>query len=65
MGVQQIWAAIVAPVPVDLSVQHLACRPRPAEKASKFIVQVSRIPRNANGKLVRAVLARFAADQQT
>jgi acyl-CoA synthetase (AMP-forming)/AMP-acid ligase II len=64
MGVQQIWAAFVAPVPVDPSVVHAACRTRLAEKAPKFLIQVNRIPRNANGKLVRPELARFAADQQ-
>ncbi len=63
MGVHQIWAAIVAPVPVDPSALHVACRIRLAEKAPKFLVQVPRIPRNANGKLVRAELLRFAADQ--
>jgi acyl-coenzyme A synthetase/AMP-(fatty) acid ligase len=45
-------------------VVHAACRTRLAEKAPKFLIQVNRIPRNANGKLVRPELARFAADQQ-
>ena len=63
MGVQQIWAAIVAPVPVDLSELHIACRLRLADKAPRLIIQINHIPRNANGNLVRAELLRFAANQ--
>ena len=64
MGVVQIWAAIVSAAPVEMTVLQALCRDRLAEKAPKFIIQVKGLPRNANGKVVRAELIRFAAERQ-
>ena len=64
MGVVQIWAAIVSAAPVEMTVLQALCRDRLAEKAPKFIIQIKGLPRNANGKLVRAELIRFAAERQ-
>ena len=64
MGVVQIWAAIVPAKPVDPTALLGLCRERLADKAPKFLIQVKALPRNANGKIVRADLIRFAAQQQ-
>lgn len=64
MGVVQIWAAIVSATPVDMAVLQALCREKLADKAPKFILQVKGLPRNANGKIVRTELIRFAAGRQ-
>jgi acyl-CoA synthetase (AMP-forming)/AMP-acid ligase II len=64
MGVVQIWAAIVSAAPVDITVLQALCREKLAEKAPKFILQIKGLPRNANGKIVRAELIKFAALRQ-
>jgi acyl-coenzyme A synthetase/AMP-(fatty) acid ligase len=63
MGVVQIWAAIVSAGPVEMTALRALCRDRLAEKAPKYIVQIKRLPRNANGKVVRAELIRFATER--
>jgi acyl-coenzyme A synthetase/AMP-(fatty) acid ligase len=64
MGVVQIWAAVVAATPVDMAAVQALCREKLAGKAPKFILQVKGLPRNANGKIVRTELIRFAAERQ-
>jgi acyl-coenzyme A synthetase/AMP-(fatty) acid ligase len=64
MGVVQIWAAIVSAAPVDMAALQALCREKLAGKAPKYIVQIKGLPRNANGKIVRTELIRFAAQRQ-
>jgi acyl-coenzyme A synthetase/AMP-(fatty) acid ligase len=64
MGAVQIWAAIVADTRVETAVLNAICRERLAEKSPKFILQVKALPRNANGKVVRDELVKFAMTQQ-
>jgi acyl-coenzyme A synthetase/AMP-(fatty) acid ligase len=64
MGVVQIWAAIVAAMPVDMAVLQAACRAKLADKAPKFVLQVKGLPRNANGKILRTELIAFATARQ-
>lgn len=52
-GRQEVWAAIVADIPLDPVELLRATRIRMAEKAPDRIVQVSAIPRNANAKIQR------------
>jgi acyl-CoA synthetase (AMP-forming)/AMP-acid ligase II len=64
MGVVQIWAAIVSATPVDMAALQALCRAKLADKAPKFILQIKGLPRNANGKIVRTELVRFASQRQ-
>jgi acyl-CoA synthetase (AMP-forming)/AMP-acid ligase II len=64
MGVVQIWAAIVADARVETSALKAICHAKLAEKSPKFILQVKGLPRNANGKVVRDELVKFAMTQQ-
>lgn len=64
MGVTQIWAAVVARQPVPGSVLNAVCRDKLAGHAPKFVVQLKALPRNANGKVLRDELVRFALSQQ-
>ena len=64
MGVVQIWAAIVAAERIETAVLKAHCHARLAEKSPKFILQVKGLPRNANGKLLRDELIKFAMTQQ-
>jgi acyl-coenzyme A synthetase/AMP-(fatty) acid ligase len=64
MGVIRIWAAIVAPVTIPLPVLNAVCREKLGGNAPKFILQVKGLPRNANGKVAREELVRFAVTQQ-
>ena len=61
MGVVRIWVAIVPAAPVDASALLAICRDRLGDKAPTFLIQVQALPRNPNGKIVRADLIRFAA----
>jgi acyl-CoA synthetase (AMP-forming)/AMP-acid ligase II len=63
-GVVQIWAAIVAGVRIENATLNAICRERLGAKAPKYILQVKGLPRNANGKVVREELIKFAATQQ-
>ncbi len=64
MGVVQIWAAIVAPRPVDASVLHGVCQQVLGQKAPAFIIQINQIPRNPNGKVQRDALIAFATERR-
>jgi acyl-coenzyme A synthetase/AMP-(fatty) acid ligase len=64
MGVMRIWAAIVADTPIETAELKTICHARLAEKSPKFILQVKGLPRNANGKLMRDELVKFALTQQ-
>lgn len=64
LGVVQIWAAIVANVPVETAVLNALCHDKLAEKSPKFILQVKGLPRNPNGKVIREELVKFAMTQQ-
>jgi acyl-coenzyme A synthetase/AMP-(fatty) acid ligase len=64
VGAVQIWAAIVADTRVETAVLSAICRERLAEKSPKFILQVKALPRNANGKVVRDELVKFAMAHQ-
>jgi acyl-coenzyme A synthetase/AMP-(fatty) acid ligase len=62
-GIMQIWAAIVADERVATAVLKAVCHEKLAEKSPKFILQVKGLPRNANGKVVREELVKFAMTQ--
>ncbi len=62
-GLAQIWAAIVPATPIDGAVLNRICGQRLGATAPKFILQMRELPRNANGKIVTAVLIEFAAAQ--
>jgi acyl-coenzyme A synthetase/AMP-(fatty) acid ligase len=64
MGVVQIWAAIVPATPVEMTVLQTLCRDKLAEKAPKYIIQMQGLPRNANGKIIRTELIKFATERQ-
>jgi acyl-coenzyme A synthetase/AMP-(fatty) acid ligase len=64
MGVMRIWAAIVADVRVETAALNSVCHARLVEKSPKFILQVKGLPRNANGKVMREELVKFAMTQQ-
>jgi acyl-coenzyme A synthetase/AMP-(fatty) acid ligase len=64
LGMVQIWAAIVADARVETAALKAICRTRLAEKSPKFILQIKALPRNANGKVMREELIRFAMTQQ-
>jgi acyl-CoA synthetase (AMP-forming)/AMP-acid ligase II len=64
LGVGQIWAAIVAGVRVENAARNAVCHAHLGDKAPKFILQIKGLPRNANGKVMREELIRFAATQQ-
>ena len=64
LGVVQIWAAIVATTRVENAVLTRLCGERLGEKSPKFIMQLKGLPRNANGKVLREELVKFALTQQ-
>jgi len=64
MGVVRIWAAIVADVRIETAMLKAICHEKLAEKSPKFILQLKGLPRNANGKVVRDELVKFALTQQ-
>ena len=63
MGVDQIWAAIVATTPIVAGRLNALCQQRLAASAPKFILQIKGLPRNPNGKVRREELVRFAVSQ--
>lgn len=63
MGIEQIWAAIVATTPVEAGRLNALCQQRLGGSAPKFVLQMKGLPRNENGKIRREELARFAASQ--
>ena len=64
MGVTQIWAAIVASTRIENAVLNKLCHEQLGAKRPKFILQIKGLPRNANGKVLKDELIRFAASQQ-
>lgn len=63
MGVDQIWAAIVAETTVDPAQLTTLCRQRLAACAPKFVLQIEALPRNQNGKVRREELVQLAVSQ--
>ena len=59
-GIPQVWAAIVAPGPLDLGPVFRICRKELETGAPKFIVKVDALPRNEGGKILRGAVADLA-----
>jgi acyl-CoA synthetase (AMP-forming)/AMP-acid ligase II len=64
LGVVQIWAAIVGNGRVENALLSRICVEKLGMKSPKFVLQVEKLPRNANGKLLRDELIKFAIAQQ-
>ena len=64
IGLTQIWGAIVANVRIDNDVIGKHCRAQLGEKAPKVVMQIRGLPRNANGKVLKDELIKFAVSQQ-
>ncbi len=64
MGVTRIWAAVVSGTPVSGAEVNALCRQKLGIRAPQFVLQVRGLPRNANGKVRRDELMRFAQTQQ-
>ncbi len=63
MGVDRIWAAIVATKPIDAGRLNALCQQHLLASAPQFILQIKGLPRNPNGKVRREELVRFAVSQ--
>ena len=63
-GMDEIWAAVVAPMPVDEGALNAWCQTRLAANAPAVILQLQAIPRNENGKIQRDLLVRLATQMQ-
>lgn len=55
-GIEEIWAAIVSPAPIDGERLLRAARMRLAERVPDRLFQVDAIPRNEHGKVMRNLL---------
>ena len=64
-GLVQIWAAIVSDAPAGDAALRRLCAARLGARAPKFILQMRSLPRNENGKVVKAALADYAATLST
>jgi acyl-coenzyme A synthetase/AMP-(fatty) acid ligase len=64
MGLTRIWAAIVADGPVPPAALSAHCARTLGDKAPAHVLQLRALPRNANGKILRVELIRFAESQQ-
>ena len=62
LGLAEPWAAIVATAPVSGAVLDAAFRDRGGRYAPRQVLQVSALPRNANGKVLRDELVRVALE---
>ena len=60
-GVTRVWAAVVADEPVDAAALTAYLASRLGDIAPRRLMQVSSLPRNANGKVLRSVLTEMAA----
>ncbi len=60
-GVTRVWAAIVAERPVDTKALAAYLAHRLGDRAPRFLLQVPALPRNANGKILRAALTQMAS----
>ena len=56
----EIWAAVVAPQPIDEKALIATCISVLNSRAPRRILRVEQIPRNANGKILAAELRRLA-----
>jgi acyl-coenzyme A synthetase/AMP-(fatty) acid ligase len=63
-GVDEIWAAIVTAPDTDLASVTAACRARVGNFTPRFLLLLTQIPRNENGKIVRRELMRLAREKQ-
>lgn len=61
-GFTSVCAAVVPIGPIDADAFHARCRERLGADAPIFIVHMSELPRNANGKVLRNELARIAVE---
>jgi acyl-coenzyme A synthetase/AMP-(fatty) acid ligase len=64
LGMVRIWAAIVADTRVETAALKAICHERLGHKSPKVILQMKGLPRNANGKVMREELIRFAMTRQ-
>jgi acyl-coenzyme A synthetase/AMP-(fatty) acid ligase len=55
-GIDQIWAAVVSPAPVDLTAVLAAARLQLNERAPDRLFQVEALPRAESGKVKRNAL---------
>jgi len=60
MGVDQIWAAVVAGPGVDLEGLQSYCGLKLGVRAPRKFLRLPKLPRNANGKILRSELAKLA-----
>ncbi len=63
-GITRIWAAIVADTPIDDAALTAYCLRHLADIPMETIIQVAALPRNENGKPVRARLVEAALQMQ-
>ncbi|MGH7043725.1 MAG: class I adenylate-forming enzyme family protein [Acetobacteraceae bacterium] len=63
LGVDQVWAAIVAAAPIATAALSRLCQERLAGQAPRFILQMKALPRNANGKVRKDLLIAYAQQQ--
>jgi long-chain acyl-CoA synthetase len=60
VGVQQIWAAVVARGEVDLEKLRNYCKAKLGNRAPHRFLKLAKLPRNSNGKISRPDLERLA-----
>jgi len=63
IGVEQIWTAVVAAKEIDLARMHAELKTKLASRAPYRLFRLEKIPRNENGKVLRAELRKLAAGQ--
>ncbi len=61
-GIEQIWAAIVAPAPIDEDAVNRFCTRELGHLAPSTLLQFSELPRNEAGKLRRDLLIAYARE---
>ena len=64
LGVTRIWAAMVARRPVPSAEVTTTCRSKLGIDAPVFVLQLNRLPRNPNGKILREELIKIAQTQR-
>lgn len=63
VGLIQLWAAIVAPGPIGAAELSRFCAARLPGQVPRMILQMKALPRNANGKVRKDLLAAYARTQ--
>jgi acyl-coenzyme A synthetase/AMP-(fatty) acid ligase len=63
-GVERPWAAIVATGAIDARQLDAHCRPTLGPAAPRYFLQIDRLPRNENGKVLSQTLIELAERQQ-